>query len=78
MGRADVAVFFAVLDEEDRAERIARREEERAERERLEAEERDLADWFERGELVADAAMLAAGFVKRKGEWRRPGRGRTE
>jgi hypothetical protein len=77
MGRADVALVFAVLDEEDRAERIARREEERAERDRLEAEERVLADWFERGELLADAAMLAAGFIKHQGEWRRRGRGQT-
>src|SRR5262249_1558855 len=43
----------------------------REERERSDAEERAVADWFDGVQAVADAAMIAAGFHKHRGQWRR-------
>jgi hypothetical protein len=34
-------------------------------------EERAVAEWFDGVQAVADAAMLAAGYHKHKGQWRR-------
>jgi hypothetical protein len=66
------AQFFALLDAEDRAEREDKRAMERAELQEARAEERDIADWFERVQTLADAAMIAAGFQRHhRGEWRR-------
>jgi hypothetical protein len=55
----------------ERAEREAERDERRAEREEFATEESAVADWFDDVQAVADAAMLAAGFHKHKGQWRR-------
>jgi hypothetical protein len=55
----------------DRQEREAERRERRAEREESDAEERAISDWFDGVQAVADAAMVAAGYHKHKGQWRR-------
>jgi hypothetical protein len=55
----------------ERLEREAERERERGERGESDAAERSISDWFDGVQAVADAAMLAAGFHKHKGQWRR-------
>jgi hypothetical protein len=55
----------------ERLERAAEREREREEREESDTEERVVATWFADVQAVADVAMLAAGFHKHKGQWRR-------
>ena len=45
--------------------------ERRAEREESDAEEKAVSEWFDGVQAVADAAMIAAGFHKHKGQWRR-------
>ena len=54
-----------------RLERAADREQLREERQDSEAEETAVSEWFDGVQAVADAAMIAAGFHKRKGQWRR-------
>jgi hypothetical protein len=71
-GAGESALFFALLDAEDRAEREEERATERAELQEAKSEERDIADWFGRVQTLADAAMIAAGFQRHhRGEWRR-------
>jgi hypothetical protein len=60
----------------ERLERAAERERLREEREEADAEERAIAEWFDGVQAVADAAMLATGYYKHKGQWRRRGDGR--
>jgi hypothetical protein len=55
----------------ERLEKTEQRERERGEREESDAAERTIADWFGDVQAVADAAMVAAGFHKHKGQWRR-------
>jgi hypothetical protein len=55
----------------ERLEREAEREQLREEREESDAEERAISDWFDGVQAVADAGMIAAGFHKHKGQWRR-------
>ena len=44
----------------------------------LPAEDREVADWFERMESLADGALLATGFHKHRGQWRRRRHGGDE
>jgi hypothetical protein len=60
-----------LLDAEERAERAAEREAAQAEREEAAAEERAVAEWFDGVQALADAAMIAAGYHKHKGQWRK-------
>ena len=55
----------------ERLEKAAEREQIREERAEADAEERDVSEWFDGVQAVADAAMIAAGFHKHKGQWRR-------
>jgi hypothetical protein len=71
VGAGPLAQFTAMLDAEERAERQTEREAARAEREETEAEERAVTEWFDGVQATADAAMVAAGFHKHKGQWRR-------
>jgi hypothetical protein len=71
VGSGIAAQFAAMSDAEERAEREAERKVARAEREEAEAEERAVTEWFDDIQAVADAAMVAAGFHKHKGQWRR-------
>ncbi len=70
-GAGESGLLISLLGLEDRAEREAERDERRAEREENRAEEKAVAEWFDDVQAVADAAMIAAGFHKHKGEWRR-------
>jgi hypothetical protein len=38
---------------------------------KFETAEKALAEWFDDVQAVADAAMIAAGFHKHNGQWRR-------
>src|SRR5262249_54878633 len=71
VGTGLFAGLAAQLEADRRAEEADKRDERRAERERDEAKERELADWFDAVEALADATMLAAGYHKHKGQWRR-------
>jgi hypothetical protein len=55
----------------ERLERAADREELREQRDEFMAEETVVSEWFDGVQAVADAAMIAAGFHKHKGQWRR-------
>ena len=55
----------------ERLERVEERERLREDREESDAAERAVADWFDGVQIVADAAMVAAGFHKHRGQWRR-------
>jgi hypothetical protein len=70
-GAGQLGLLAALLTEEDRQEREAERESRRAERETADAEERAVSEWFDGVQAVVDAAMIAAGFHKHKGQWRR-------
>jgi hypothetical protein len=70
-GAGDPGLLMELLQAEDRQEREAKREAARAEREEANAEERAVSGWFDDVQAVADAAMVAAGFHKHKGQWRR-------
>jgi hypothetical protein len=71
VGAGDLGRLSEMLDAELRAEREAEREAARAEREAADAEERAVAEWFDVVQGVADATLIAAGFHKHKGQWRR-------
>jgi hypothetical protein len=70
-GAGEAGLLFSTLDAETRAEREAVRKERKQEKEESDAEDRAVAGWFDDVQAVADAAMIAAGFHKHKGQWRR-------
>jgi hypothetical protein len=70
-GAGESGLLISLLGREDQAEREAERDERRAEREENRAEEKAVTEWFDDVQAVADAAMIAAGFHKHKGQWRR-------
>jgi hypothetical protein len=76
-GAGELGLGAELLDAELRAERDAEREAARVEREEAAAEERAVAEWFDGIQAVADAAMVAAGYHKHKGQWRKQRRKRT-
>jgi hypothetical protein len=55
----------------ERLERAADREQLREELEEFTAEETAVSEWFDGVQVAADAAMIAAGFHKHNGQWRR-------
>ena len=71
VGAGDLGHLSEMLDAELRAEREAEREAVRVEREEANVEEQAISEWFDGVQAVADAAMVAAGFHKHKGQWRR-------
>lgn len=71
VGCGEAAELFARLDAGRRAMKEHRREVERRDREREAAEEREVREWFERVEAVAEAALYAAGYHEHRGQWRR-------
>jgi hypothetical protein len=70
-GAGEVSSLMAQWFALERLERAAQRERMREEREEADAEERAVSGWFDDVQAVADAAMVAAGFHKHKGQWRR-------
>jgi hypothetical protein len=77
LGGGELGLAAELLDAELRVEREAEREAARVEREEADAEERATAEWFDGVQAVADAAMVAAGYRKHKGQWRKQPRKRT-
>jgi hypothetical protein len=71
VGAGESGLLIAEWIEIERLERAAEREQEREEREESDAEERAISDWFDGVQVAADGAMVAAGFHKHKGQWRR-------
>jgi hypothetical protein len=70
-GAGESGRWISLLDAEDRDEREAKRNKRQAERQEYIAEERAVSEWFDSVQAVADAAMIAVGFHKHKGQWRR-------
>ncbi len=70
-GAGESGLLISRFESMERAEREAERDELRAERDENRAEEKAVADWFDDVQALADAAMVAAGFHKQKGQWRR-------
>jgi hypothetical protein len=76
VGRGELAALTAQVEQIDRHNREEQRAEEQDEREADEREEREFAAWFDGIETLATGAMLAAGFHKHHGQWRRRRHGR--
>jgi hypothetical protein len=70
-GAGESGLLISLLELEDRAEREAEREQRQAEKQEFDIEEKAVAEWFDDVQTVADAAMIAAGYRKHKGQWRR-------
>jgi hypothetical protein len=70
-GAGETGSLMAEMVALERLERAADREELREQREEFMAEETAVSEWFDGVQAVADAAMIAAGFHKHKGQWRR-------
>ncbi len=70
-GAGESGSLIARIDEIDRAEREAERHERRAEREESDAEEQAISEWFDGVQAITDETMIAAGFHKHNGQWRR-------
>jgi hypothetical protein len=70
-GAGESGLLISRMEAIDQEEREENRKQRRAEREENRAEEKAVADWFDDVQAVADAAMIAAGFHKHKGQWRR-------
>jgi hypothetical protein len=70
-GAGETGYLMAEMAALERLERAADREELREQREEYMAEETAVSEWFDGVQAVADAAMIAAGLHKRKGQWRR-------
>jgi hypothetical protein len=71
VGSGEVARFVAMMDAQEKAERILEREAIRAERESHEATEARLDELGEMMETLTTGALIAAGFHTHKREWRR-------
>jgi hypothetical protein len=71
LGAGESGLLISLLESEDRELRDAEHKQRRAELEESELEEKSIGDWFDGILAVADAAMIAAGFHKHKGQGRR-------
>ena len=71
VGTGLLAELIADVEEATRQAETSRLEAERAERERLEAQDAEIGDVCEAIELVAQAALVEAGYRQHnRGEWR--------
>jgi len=70
-GAGESGSLMASMVAIERLERAADREQTREERAEADAEEQAVSGWFDDVQAVTDAAMIAAGFHKHKGQWRR-------
>jgi hypothetical protein len=70
-GAGESGSLMAQIMGTERLERVIERERIREEREEANTEERSIAEWFDGVQIVADGGMIAAGFHKHKGQWRR-------
>ena len=70
-GAGEVGTLMAQMVAFERLDRLAERERLREERQESDAEATAVSEWFDGVQAVADAAMIAAGFHKHKGQWPR-------
>jgi hypothetical protein len=70
-GAGEAGSLMAEMVALERLERAADREELREQRDEFMAEETVVSEWFDGVQAVADGAMIAAGFHKHEGQWRR-------
>ena len=70
VGTGPLALLAAKADEEALTAHRERRERERAELERLEALAAPVRELDEKAEVLARACLVAAGYRRRKGQWR--------
>ena len=70
-GAGESGLLVSLLELEDRAAREAEHQQRKSEKGECETEEKAVAEWFDGVEAVADGAMIAAGYHKHKGQWRR-------
>jgi hypothetical protein len=70
-GAGEAGTLMASIMAFDREGREAERDKLREERCEFDAEEKAVSEWFDGVQAVADSAMIAAGFHKHKGQWRR-------
>jgi hypothetical protein len=72
IGRGEVAALAAQMDELDRERKALGRVQKRAQRDEAETLDEPLTELNELTELLAHAALLAAGYHRHKrGEWRK-------
>jgi hypothetical protein len=71
LGTDEIAQALAHADATIRRTKELKRERERAERERLEALTSPIEELCEVADVLVRAHLLAAGFARHKGEWRR-------
>ena len=71
VGAGKIGVLAAQLDAIERERREYEREVWRIEREGIEAFDETIAKVCQMADIIAQAAMLAAGFHCHRGEWRR-------
>ena len=79
VGCGDFAKAVAALDDLGRLERMAKADDLRSENERLDAADEAVAGLCETAELLAQAALVSAGYHRHhRGEWRRKRAPRTD
>ena len=72
VGGGEAGVFAAILDAEEREDRLAQREARRKQLQELDEADEVLGDLYEAVETITRAALYASGFHRHKqGEWRR-------
>ena len=71
IGGGEVGALVAQMDAIDRECRESERECWRLEKEEMEAFDASVAKVCQMADLIAKAAMVAAGFHRHRGEWRR-------
>jgi hypothetical protein len=72
VGQGELAGMFSRQDDAKKRKRLAEKAAEAAERRKAEAEDREFDAWFKRVEMVATAAMMAAGYRKHnRSTWRK-------
>ena len=71
VGGGDLGVLAAELDAIERERREYERESWRIEKEEIETFDKSIAKVCKMADIIAKAAMVAAGFHRHRGEWRR-------
>jgi hypothetical protein len=70
-GTAESGLLMAQIITAYRQDRLLEKAVERDDREEFEQAEKAFVDWFDAIEHLATGAMVAAGFHKHRGQWRR-------
>ena len=72
VGAGEAASLVALLVASDRDQKKTERQDWKAERDQADAEDRELAEWCDGVEAVAEAVMILAGYHRHhRGEWRK-------